>query len=96
MIKVVVITLIVIIAVMAIAQKMKENEPLGIILYSNRVPIDVFPKFQEYMRSRPKVKNVAIVSWNESTKILEYDDGKRLYTLKLREDGFHRVKGIGD
>ena len=48
------------------------------------------------MQSLPKVKNVAIVSWNESTKILEYDDGKRLYTLQLREDGFHRVRGIGD
>ena len=48
------------------------------------------------MRSIPKAKNVEIISWNESTKILEYDDGERLYTLKLREDGFHRVKGIGD
>lgn len=96
MIKVVVIVLIVIIAVMAIAQKIKENEPLGIILNANLLPPDIFPKFQEYMRSLPKVKNVQVVSWNESTKILEYDDGKRLYTLKLKEDGFHRVKGIGD
>lgn len=27
---------------------------------------------------------------------LEYDNGKILYTLKLEEDGFHRIKGIGD
>lgn len=92
MIKVVVIAIIVVI-IIAIAQKMKENEPLGIILNANLLSPDVFHKFQDYMSSLTDIKNVQVVSWDESTKILEYDDGKMIYTLKLEDDGFHRIRG---
>lgn len=95
MIKIAVIAFI-IITIIAIAQKIKENQPLGIILNSRLLPEDVFFKFQGYMNSLPKVQNVQVVSWNESTKILEYDNGKKIITLKLREDGFHRVRGVDD
>ena len=91
MIKIAVIVFV-IVTIVAIETKLKENEPLGIILNGNILPEDVFHKFQDYMNSLQKVQNVQVVSWNESTKILEYDNGKIIITLRLREDGFHIVK----
>lgn len=91
MIKIAVIVFV-IVTIAAIETKLKENEPLGIILNGNILLEDVLHKFQDYMNSLQKVQNVQVVSWNESTKILEYDNGKMIITLRLREDRFHIVK----
>ena len=78
---------------MMVSQRIRENEPSGVSPNVNLLPPNVFSKFQEYMNNFTDIKNVQVVSWNESTNILEYDDGKMIYTLKLEKDGFHRIRG---
>lgn len=58
------------------------------------LPPDILSKFKDYLLKDRKVQNVEILKWDESTKTLEYHDVRRkmVYTLRLKEDGFHRVK----
>lgn len=58
------------------------------------LPPDILRKFQDYLLNDRKVQNVEILNWDESTKTLEYHDIRRkmVYTLRLKEDGFHRIK----
>lgn len=58
------------------------------------LPPDIFDKFQDYLLNDKKVQNTEILKWDESTKTLEYHDVRRkmVYTLRLKEDGFHRIK----
>lgn len=58
------------------------------------LPPDILDKFKDYLLKDRKVQNVEILKWDESTKTLEYHDVRRkmVYTLRLKEDGFHRVK----
>ena len=57
---------------------------------------DILNKFKDYLLNDRKVQNVEILKWDESTKTLEYHDVRRkmVYTLKLKEDGFHRIKSV--
>ena len=58
------------------------------------LPPDILNKFQDYLLDDKKVQNTEILKWDESTKTLEYHDVRRkmVYTLRLKEDGFHRIK----
>lgn len=60
------------------------------------LPPDILRKFQDYLLNDRKVQNVEILNWDESTKTLEYHDVRRkmVYTLRLKEDGFHRIKSV--
>lgn len=75
-----------------IAYKTSFSENL--ILDSYLLPPDILDKFRDYRLNDPKVRNVVILKWDESTKTLEYHDVRRkmVYTLRLKEDGFHRIK----
>ena len=66
----------------------------NLILDSYLLPPDILNKFQDYKLKDRKVQNVEILKWDESTKTLEYHDIRRkmVYTLRLKEDGFHRIK----
>lgn len=90
------LTLIMLMIIIAIMFKIIELEPVRITLNGHSLPKDVFYKLHSYLVNLLIVKNIQVVSWDDSTKILEYDDGKRIYTLRLKEDGFHRIKGIDD
>lgn len=58
------------------------------------LPPDILNKFQDYLLDDKKVQNTEILKWDESAKTLEYHDVRRkmVYTLRLKEDGFHRIK----
>lgn len=60
------------------------------------LPPDILNKFKDYLLNDRKVQNVEILKWDESTKTLEYHDVRRkmVYTLRLKEDGFHRIKSV--
>ena len=60
------------------------------------LPPDILSKFKDYLLDDRKVQNVEILKWDESTKTLEYHDVRRkmIYTLRLKEDGFHRIKSV--
>ena len=77
-----------------IAYKTSFSENL--ILDSYLLPPDILGKFRDYRLDDPKVRNVVILKWDESTKTLEYYDVRRkmIYTLRLKEDGFHKVKAV--
>ena len=77
-----------------IAYKTSFSENL--ILDSYLLPPDILDKFQDYRLDDPKVRNVVILKWDESTKTLEYYDVRRkaTYTLRLKEDGFHKIKAV--
>ena len=55
---------------------------------------DILNKFKDYLLNDRKVQNIEILKWDESIKILEYHDVRRkmVYALRLKEDGFHRIK----
>lgn len=57
---------------------------------------DILNKFKDYLLNDRKVQNVEILKWDESTNTLEYHDVRRkmVYTLRLKEDGFHRIKSV--
>lgn len=60
------------------------------------LPPDILDKFKDYLLKDRKVQNVEILKWDEPTKTLEYHDVRRkmVYTLRLKEDGFHRIKSV--
>lgn len=72
----------------------KTSFSTNLILDSYLLPPDILNKFQDYKLKDTKVQNVEILKWDESTKTLEYHDVRRkmVYTLRLKEDGFHRIK----
>lgn len=60
------------------------------------LPPDILNKFKDYLLNDRKVQNIEILKWDESTQTLEYHDVRRkmAYTLRLKEDGFHRIKSV--
>lgn len=72
----------------------KTSFSTNLILDSYLLPPDILNKFQDYKLNDSKAQNVEILKWDESTKTLEYHDVRRkmVYTLRLKEDGFHRIK----
>lgn len=88
------ISVIVIITIIIYYISYKTSFSTNLILDSYLLPPDILNKFQDYLLNDRKVQNVEILKWDESTKTLEYHDVKRkmIYTLRLKEDGFHRIK----
>ena len=86
------VVVIVIIIIYYISYKM--NFSTNLILDSYLLPPDILNKFQDYLLDDRKVQNVEILKWDESIKTLEYHDVRRkmIYTIRLKEDGFHRIK----
>lgn len=54
---------------MMVSQKIRETEPLGESPNVNLLPPNVFTKFQDYMNNSTDIKNVRVISWDESTGI---------------------------
>ena len=72
----------------------KTSRISNFIFDSYLLPPDILDKFQDYLLNDKKVQNTEILKWDESTKTLECHDVRRkmVYTLRLKEDGFHRIK----
>lgn len=88
------ISVVVIFCVIVYYIAYKTSFSTNLILDSYLLPPDILNKFQDYKLNDPKVQNVEILKWDESTQTLEYHDVRRkmVYTLRLKEDGFHRIK----
>lgn len=88
------ISVVVIIIIIIYYISYKTSFSTNLILDSYLLPSDILNKFQDYLLDDRKVKNVEILKWDESIKTLKYHDVRRkmIYTLKLNEDGFHRIK----
>lgn len=88
------ISVIVIIIIIICYISYKTSFSTNLILDSYLLPPDVLNKFQDYLLDDRKVQNVGILKWDESIRTLEYHDVRRkmIYTLRLKEDGFHRIK----
>lgn len=88
------ISVIVIIIIIICYISYKTSFSMNLILDSYLLPPDVLNKFQDYLLDDRKVQNVGILKWDESIRTLEYHDVRRkmIYTLRLKEDGFHRIK----
>ena len=88
------ISVVVIFIVIVLVIADKTSRISNFIFDSYLLPPDIFDKFQDYLLDDRKVQNIEILKWDESTKTLEYHDVRRkmVYTLRLKEDGFHRIK----
>ena len=90
------ISVVVIFSVIVYYIAYKTSFSENLILDSYLLPQDILNKFKDYLLDDRKVQNVEILKWDESTKTLEYHDVRRkmVYTLRLKEDGFHRIKSV--
>ena len=91
---IVAISVVVIITIIIYYISYKTSLSTNLILDSYLLQPDILNKFQDYLLDDRKVQNVEILKWDESTKTLEYHDVRRkmIYTLRLKEDRFHRIK----
>ena len=90
------ISVVVIFIVIVLVIADKTSRISNFIFDSYLLPPDILDEFQDYLIKDRKVQNVEILKWDESTKTLEYHDVRRkmVYTLRLKEDGFHRIKSV--
>ena len=88
------ISVVVIFIVIVLVTADKTSRISNFIFDTYLLPPGILNKFQDYLLDDRKVQNVEILKWDESTKTLEYHDVRRkmVYTLRLKEDGFHRIK----
>lgn len=91
---IIIISILIIFMIIVLVVADKTNRISNLILDSYLLPSDILDKFKDYLLKDRKVQNVEILKWDESTKTLEYHDVRRkmVYTLRLKEDGFHRIK----
>lgn len=91
---IIIISILIIFMIIVLVVADKTNRISNLILDSYLLPPDILDKFKDYLLKDRKVQNVEILKWDESTKTLEYHDVRRkmVYTLRLKEDGFHRIK----
>ena len=94
MVKIVVAVVLITIVLFAIWTKFQDNHHLVVILHYNKLPLDVHYKFQDYLQELQELSAVDVLSWDESTKTIEYDDCNKVCAVRLKEDGFHEVKVI--
>ena len=95
MMKLIIIILVLIIfMIMVLVIADKTSRISNFVFDTYLLPPDILDKFKDYLLKDRKVQNVEILKWDESTKTLEYHDVRRkmVYTLRLKEDGFHRIK----
>lgn len=91
---IIIISVLIIFMIIVLVIADKTSRISNFIFDTYLLPPDILDKFKDYLLKDRKVQNVEILKWDESTKTLEYHDVKRkmVYTLRLKEDGFHRIK----
>lgn len=91
---IIIISVLIIFMIIVLVVADKTNRISNFIFDTYLLPPDILDKFKDYLLKDRKVQNVEILKWDESTKTLEYHDVRRkmIYTLRLKEDGFHRIK----
>ena len=91
---IILISVIIVFMIIVLVIADKTSRISNLILDSYLLPPDILNKFKDYLLDDRRVQNVEILKWDESTKTLDYHDVKRkmVYTLRLKEDGFHRIK----
>lgn len=93
---IIIISVLIIFMIIVLVIVDKTSRISNFIFDTYLLPPDILDKFKDYLLDDRKVQNVEILKWDESTKTLEYHDVKRkmVYTLRLKEDGFHRIKSV--
>lgn len=93
---IIIISVLIIFMIIVLVVADKTSRISNFIFDTYLLPPDILDKFKDYLLKDRKVQNVEILKWDESTKTLEYHDVRRkmVYTLRLKEDGFHRIKSV--